>query len=67
MFSGTLRNIDYVPMLDDPGVYHIRARKPNGEDYYELLLVYVDDVLYCLHNTNLIMDALDLTYDLKYG
>ena len=46
-------------------VYHRQARKPNFEDYYELLLVYVDDVLCCLHNSKLIMDTLALSCDLK--
>ena len=57
--------MDFVPKVADPDVYRIQARKTNGEDYYELLLLYVDDVLCCLKNSQLIMDKLNLTYDLK--
>ena len=42
IFAETLRNMDFVPMVTDPDVYCRWVRKPNGEDYYTLLLVYVD-------------------------
>ena len=48
-------------------VYRRRARKHNGEDYFELLLVYVDDVLCCLQNYHLTMDAMVLMFDIKDG
>ena len=67
MFTETLRDMDFVPKVDDPDIYHRRARNPDGEDYYDLLSVYVDDLLRCLHNPQLIMDALALPYDLKDG
>ena len=57
--------MDFVPTLADPDIYTRRARNPNGEDYYELLLVYVYDLLCCFHNPQLIMDALALEYDMK--
>ena len=47
MFAETLRDKGFVPMVADPEVYIRQARKYNGEDYYELLLVYLDDVLCC--------------------
>ena len=55
----------FFPMLADPDVYLRQARKSNVGDYHELLIVYVDDVLCCLHNPQLIIGALDLMYDLK--
>ena len=54
-----------MPTVADTDVYSKWTRNPNGEEYHELLLVYVDDVLYFLHNPQLIMDALALTYDMK--
>ena len=54
-------------MVADQDVYRIQVKKPNGEDYYELLLVYVDDVLFYYHDPQLIMDTLALAYDLKGG
>ena len=47
IFTETFRDMDFVMMVADPDVYCRRARKPTGEYYYELLLVYVDDVLCC--------------------
>ena len=51
----------------DSDIYRRQSRNPNDEDYYELFLVYENDVLCCLHNHQLIMDTLALTYDLKDG
>ena len=42
-----------------------KERNPNDEYHYELLLVYVYDVLCCFHNPQLIMDKLDFPYDMK--
>ena len=64
-FRGTLRDMDFVPTVADPEISHRRVRKPNFEDYYELLLVYMDYVLCCLHNHQMIIDALALTHDMK--
>ena len=67
MFSETLRDSYFVPTVSYPYFYHRQSRNPNGEDFYEFILVYVDDVLCCSHNHHLIIDVLALTYDLKYG
>ena len=66
VFIDTLCNIDVVTMVADIDVYRRWARKPNGEDYYELMLIYVDCVLCCSHNPQMIMDAVALMYYLKY-
>ena len=50
--------MDFVPKVAYPDVYPIQARKLNGEEYYELLLLYVYDVLCCSHNPQLIMNVL---------
>ena len=50
MFAETLREMYFVPTVADPDVYRRRAKKPNGEEYCKLLLVYVDDILCCSHN-----------------
>ena len=42
----TLRDMDFVPKVADPDIYRRQLRRPNGEEYYELILVYVDDVLF---------------------
>jgi hypothetical protein len=51
----------------DPDVYIWRNFKQNGDAYYELLLVYVDDVLCVSHRPEVIMEALGKTYELKEG
>ena len=54
-------------MQANPSIYQQRYKKGNCEEYCELLLVYVDEVLACSHDPQLIMDNLALTYDLKEG
>jgi hypothetical protein len=67
MFAETLTSMGFEPTQADPDAYRRRARKPDGTDYYELLLVYVDDVLACSHDPQAIMDVLQKTYILKKG
>ena len=45
VFMEIMCDMDFVTMVADPDVIHIGAKKPIFEEYYELLLVYVDDVL----------------------
>ena len=54
-----------MPTVADTDIYIGWKRNHNGEEYHELLLVYVDDLLCCSHNTQLTMIELDLTYDMK--
>ena len=65
IFAEIFCNIYFVLIVADPDSYHRWARNPNFEEYYELLLVYVDDKLCCSHNPQVIIDALALTYYLK--
>ena len=56
-----------MPTVVDSDIYCRQSRNPNDEDYYELLLVYENDVLCCLQNHQLAMDAMALTNYLKEG
>ena len=67
MFAETLRSMDFMPTVADLDIYCRQTRKIIGEYYYELLLVYVNDVLCCLHDPQLKIHALYLTYALKDG
>ena len=67
MFADTLLAMDFIHTQADPDVYRRKSRKPDGKEYYEPLLVYVDDVLACSHDPRAIMDDLALTYDFKEG
>jgi hypothetical protein len=40
-----VNEMGFVSTRVDPDVYRRKSVKPNGEPYYELLLVYVDDIL----------------------
>ena len=49
----------------DPNVYIRRNRRENGTEYYELLLVYVNDVFAVIHSPEIIMKDIGLTLDIK--
>jgi hypothetical protein len=49
----------------DADVWLRKNAKPNGSEYYEYLLVYVDDILVVSHNTQSVMDTLSEHYTLK--
>ena len=65
MFSQTLKDMGFESTKADPDVYIRPATKPCGFEYYEMMLVYVDDVLCISHDTNLTEKALKATYRLK--
>jgi hypothetical protein len=67
MFAQTLRDMDFVPTKADPDVYIRPAIKPCGFEYYEYILVYVDDVLHLSHDTSRVEIALNKAYRLKEG
>jgi len=48
-----------------PDVWRRRAVKPSGEEYYELLFVFVDDILIISHKAVKHIDALKQVYTLK--
>ena len=43
--AGVLHDIGYTPSKADPDVWIRLAVKPDGSEYYEMVLCYVDDVL----------------------
>ena len=45
LLAETLHEMDYVPTKADPDVWIRPAVKANGEEYYEYILTYVDDIL----------------------
>ena len=65
MFSQTLKDMGFESTKADPDVYIRPATKPCGFEYYEMLLVYVDDILCISHDTSLTEKALKATYRLK--
>ena len=58
-------DIGYTITRADPDVWIRPAFKPDGFEYYEMVLVYVDDILQLSHDTTPTMEALRKLYELK--
>ena len=65
MFAQTLTDLQYTPSKADPDVWIKPAVKPDGTEYYAMILVYVDDCLHVHHDTKTLMDRLNHIYRLK--
>jgi hypothetical protein len=63
--SSTLHDMNFTPSLADPDVWLHPSSKPNGEEYYEYILVYVDDILIVSHDPSQAMTTIRITYRLK--
>ena len=61
----TLHNLNYKPSIGDPDVWIRPATKPDGFEYYEMVLVYVDDILCISHDPKLTMKGIQATFKLK--
>ena len=57
--------LEFTPSVVDPDMYYQRNVKADGTEYYELLLVYVDDVLACSHDPKGIMLGIAAKFDIK--
>jgi hypothetical protein len=65
--ANTLHSLGYTSCLADPDVWFRSATKECGFEYYEYVLVYVDDLLVLSHHPELTMKALESFYRLKDG
>lgn len=65
MFATTLTDLGFFPSKADPDVWMKPRTKPNGDEYYSMVLVYVDDVLHFDHEPNILMNQLEVQYRLK--
>jgi len=63
----SLTELGYESTKADPDVWIRAAVKPDGFEYYEMLLVYVDDILVIAFDPKLTMDAIGKLYRLKEG
>ena len=57
-FAQALAQLEFQPTCGDPDVYIKPQTKPDGIRYYEMLLVYVDDILVLSHDTKPIIDGI---------
>ena len=66
MFASTLNELQYESSKADPDVWLRPKMKTNGvDDYYSMVLVYVDDVLHFDEKPELLMAELSQIYRLK--
>jgi hypothetical protein len=65
--ANTLQQLGYKSCLADPDVWFCPATKDNDYQYYEYVLVYVDDLLVLSHQGEKTMKALEDFYRLKDG
>jgi hypothetical protein len=61
----TLYDLNYQPTKGDPDVWIRPAIKSNGFEYYEMVLVYVDDILCISEQPELTMKGIQATFKLK--
>jgi hypothetical protein len=67
MLSKSILEMGFQSSIVDPDVYLRRNNKPEGEPYYELLLVYVDDIMCVSHDPRKVMERIGNTYEIKDG
>jgi hypothetical protein len=58
-------SMGFKPSVADPDVWMRPATKADGEEYYEYLLAYVDDILAISVNPDAIMDQVKARFKLK--
>ena len=63
--AGTLQEMKFVSTRADADVYRRPATRPDGTEYYELLLVYVDDILLISHDPKPTLTKLGQIYNIK--
>jgi len=64
-FAQKLVDMGYTSSKADPDVWLRPAVKNNGLQYYEMLLIYVDDILCVSHQPHHTMDQIQKLYRLK--
>jgi Reverse transcriptase (RNA-dependent DNA polymerase) len=63
----TLRDLSYNTCVADHDVWMKPKVKPTGEEYWEYVLIYSDDILVISHDPKAVMDGLTKAYTLKEG
>jgi len=67
LLASSLTELGYESTKADPDVRICAAVKPDVFEYYEMLLVYVDDILVIAFDLKLTMNAIGKLYRLKEG
>ena len=62
-----MMDMQYTRRKADHDVWYRPAVKPNGFEYYEYVLIFVDDILNISHDTKATMETLGTLYQLNPG
>jgi hypothetical protein len=60
-----IRSLGFRSCLADPDLWYRIAKRDDGEEFYEYLLVYTDDLLTVATNPKAILDDVNLFFHLK--
>ena len=67
MLSQTMIDMTYTRCKADHDVWYRPAVKPNGFEYYEYVLISVDNIINISHDTKATMETIVTLYQLKPG
>ena len=66
IFKDTIINsLGFTSFTIDPDMYYKCNTKEDVTDYYELLLVYVDNILACSHDAKAVMSGIATKFEIK--
>jgi hypothetical protein len=65
VLAEVIHSMGFQASLADPDIWYREATKENGFEYYEYLLVYVDEILVLSHKAKYIMTTIESLYQLK--
>ena len=63
--ADTLHNIGFISTKDDPDIWICLAVKPDGAEYYEYEMCYIDDILYVSLDAISVLKSLHGQFKLK--
>ena len=67
MLNESIMALGYSPSEADRNVWLKPGVKPDGFRYYQMILIYVDDILHLSHDPDVAINALRGMYELKEG
>ena len=62
-----LRNLKFESAKAEPDVWIRLAVRENGHEYYEMLFVYVDNILAISHQARKVLESIGEVYKIKAG
>ena len=63
--ANTLHDNGFISSKSDPDMWLFPAVKPNGQEYYEYILCYVDDILTISHKATQVLEDIQVVFKLR--